>query len=121
MRLMSFQEQEQYIPKVAIYKYYLNAINFYGFYLNIIYTSTYNATRNATQCTIWYIQNLICRRNKTHFGRCVLPHITIIYQLQMYMLNYTNSNATTTVTPRSAANDAKLPVADDVSFGLHES
>ena len=42
---MSFQEQEQYIPKVAIYKYYLNAINFYGFYLNIIYTSTYNATR----------------------------------------------------------------------------
>ena len=53
---MSFQEQEQYIPKVAIYKYYLNAINFYGFYLNIIYTSTYNATRNATQCTIWYIQ-----------------------------------------------------------------
>ena len=72
---MSFQEQEQYIPKVAIYKYYLNAINFYGFYLNIIYTSTYNATRNATQCTIWYIQNLICRRNKTHFRKvCFASH-----------------------------------------------
>ena len=48
---MSFQGQEQYIPKVAIYKYYLNAINFYGFYLNIIYTSTYNATpMQQTEC-----------------------------------------------------------------------